>query len=625
MKKILLKFLNKELEKKIYSSLIGENYSCSIYSEKTTKDSFDLLITDQEGVDHLNEINFTIRNLPIIVVFDKELLSTDIVETFKKGVVDISYIKITNIRPLIDSINRFFEKEENLQLDIKEYDWWQVLEINSELNIKNAYKLKLIIDQMLDEKKHKLLLNLSNLNYMESVGLGVLIYIKKKIAEVKGECKFVIPSNRIKKLISMVNLDRYFEVYNSINDIISLEEEKNIRIAIIDDARFMRTLISSVLEEEGFETVSFGNPVEALKILSDTPTDIILVDYEMPQMNGLEFIEKFKPKEKHVPTVMLTTETDVNLAVNAIRLGASDFLTKPFKKDELIHILKKVDKENRLIKENKRLFDQLTIRETELKKKNEQLYKLYSELEDELRMASEIQKNLLPQTYPKINGYKFSVKYKPSQDIGGDFYDFITLPNGNIAVAFADVAGHGIPASLLSTMFKVHLVSNTKEVQEPSQLLKNLNEAIVESFPAGKFISLFYLEIDKNTGEINYCKAAQEPALVVKNSGEILELKGKGQVLGLFSEKDFPGILNFKTEQLTLEKGDKLFLYTDGINESQNKNDEFYGVDRLKNALSKSSKDSAEDTLVNIYNDLKVFLDGLSILDDLTMMCIEKE
>lgn len=625
MKKILLKFFNKELEEKIYSSLINENYSCSIYNNETTKDSFDLLIIDEECVDHLNDINFTIRDLPIIVVFDKELLNTDIVETFKKGVVDISYIKITNIKPLVDSINRFFEKEENLQLEVKEFDWWQVLEVNSELNIKNAYKLKLIIDDMLDQKKNKLLLNLSKLNYMESVGLGVLIYIKKRIAEVKGECKFVIPSTRIKKLISMVNLDRYFEVYNSINDIISVEEDKKIKIAIIDDARFMRTLISSVLEEEGFETVSFGNPVEALKVLTDTPTDIILVDYEMPEMNGLEFIEKFKPKERHVPTVMLTTETDVNLAVSAIRLGASDFLTKPFKKDELIHILKKVDKENRLIKENKRLFEQLSIREAELKKKNEQLFKLYSELEDELKMASEIQKNLLPQTYPKINGYKFSVKYKPSQDIGGDFYDFITLPNGNIAVAFADVAGHGIPASLLSTMFKVHLVSNTKEVHDPSELLKKLNEAVVESFPDGKFISLFYLEIDINTGDISYCKAAQEPALVVKNSGEILELKGKGQVLGLFSEKDFPGILNFKTEKLTLEKGDKLFLYTDGINESQNKDDEFYGVDRLKDALSNSSKDSAEDTLVNIYNDLKVFLDGLSILDDLTMMCIEKE
>lgn len=628
MKKLLLKLFDKELEGKIFEALSDTKYEVDIYKgPETAFLKYDLLIVDQEIIEKLDEVKTTLKNkeVPVIVVFDKELMNTDIVETFKKGVVDISYIKTTNIRPLLDSINRFFEKEEDLELDTITQDEWEILKIKSELNIKNAYKLKLIVDQKIEEQKLHLLIDLSRLSYMESVGLGVLIYIRKKLAELKGECKFIIPSQRIKKLISMINLDKYFEIYESLSEVTTLNnEDEKIKVAIVDDARFMRTLISSVLEEENFETVSFGNPVEALKVLSELPTDIVLVDYEMPEMNGLEFIEKFKPKEKHIPTVMLTTETDVNLAVNAIRLGASDFLTKPFKKDELIHILKKVDKENKLIKENKRLFEQLKIRESELKKKNKQLYKLYSELEDELKMASEIQRKLLPESYPMVEGYKFAVKYKPSQDIGGDFYDFIELLNGNIGIAFADVSGHGIPASLLSTMFKVHLVSFTKEVQDPSELLRNLNEAVVESFPDGKFISLFYLEINRETGEISYCKAAQEPCMIVKNNGEVIELHGKGQVLGLFSENDFPGILKFETEKLTLEKGDKLFLYTDGINESQNKNEEFYGLERLKNALSNSSNCSPEDTLVNIYDDLKVFLDGLSVLDDLTMMCIER-
>jgi sigma-B regulation protein RsbU (phosphoserine phosphatase) len=242
----------------------------------------------------------------------------------------------------------------------------------------------------------------------------------------------------------------------------------------------MRTLIASVLEEEGFHTISYGNPVEALEELIENPTDIILVDYEMPEMNGLEFIDNFKPKERAWPTVMLTTETDVNLAVKAIRLGASDFLNKPFKKDELIQILRKVDKENKLIKENKKLFEQLKIREKELKRKNDQLYTLYSDLEDELKMASEIQKNILPQEYPKLEGFDFAVKYKPSQDIGGDFYDFIELPNGNHAIAFADISGHGIPASLLSTMFKVHLVTYAKSNEDPAELLKILNEEVAD-------------------------------------------------------------------------------------------------------------------------------------------------
>ena len=95
--------------------------------------------------------------------------------------------------------------------------------------------------------------------------------------------------------------------------------------------------------------------------------------------------------------------------------------------------------------------------------------------------------------------------------------------------------------------------------------------------------------------------------------------------MGLFSEKDFPGVLRFDTDILELEAGDKLFLYTDGINESQNKNEEFYGNERLKLTLRECVDMDAEETLNSVLNDLKLFLDGLSILDDLTLMCVEKK
>lgn len=630
MKRILVCLSNNELSHKIFLELNDNNFLVELNGEGVLEGipNFDLLLIDLVSIKDLEQIKEKLenKNTPVIVIFEKEILNTDIVETFKKGVVDITYVKPTNIRPLVDSLNRFFEKEENLVFNQEVINGWNVTRINSELNIKNAFKLKSIFDDMLKEGKINHIFDLGKLSYMESVGLGVLIYIKKRIEEFHGEIKFIISSSRIKKLITMVNLEKYFEIYDKLEDfLVNVEVAEKLSVAIVDDARFMRTLIASVLEEEGFHTISYGNPIEALEELIKNPTDIILVDYEMPEMNGLEFIENFKPKERHVPTVMLTTETDVNLAVKAIRLGASDFLNKPFKKDELIHILKKVDKENKLIKENKKLFEQLKIREKELKRKNEQLYKLYSNLEDELKMASEIQKNILPQEYPKLEGFDFAVKYKPSQDIGGDFYDFIELPNGNHAIAFADISGHGIPAALLSAMFKVHLVSYAKNYEDPAELLRLLNEEVIESFPDGKFISLFYFVLNKTTGKISYCKAAQEPALIIKSTGEIIELAGQGQVLGLFSEEDFPGILKFETEILELESGDKLFLYTDGINESQNKNEEFYGNDRLQVILRECINLNAEDTLNSVLSDLKLFLDGLSILDDLTLMCVEKK
>ena len=117
----------------------------------------------------------------------------------------------------------------------------------------------------------------------------------------------------------------------------------------------------------------------------------------------------------------------------------SDFLNKPVKSDELIYIIKKIVKSNNLKKENQRLFLELKRREKELEKKNRQISKLYNDLEDELQMASEIQKKLMPETFPDVDGFKFAVKYLPSQDIGGDFYDMIQMSNGYYGVAFADV------------------------------------------------------------------------------------------------------------------------------------------------------------------------------------------
>ncbi len=141
----------------------------------------------------------------------------------------------------------------------------------------------------------------------------------------------------------MVNLDQYIEIYDDQEELVAIpEDEKQIRIAIIDDAKFMRKIVKDILEKEGFEVIEYESAVKALLEIHRHSVDAVLVDYEMPDMDGLQFIEKFKPQVRETPTVMLTTDTNVNVALKAIRMGASDFLNKPVKSDELIYILKKI-------------------------------------------------------------------------------------------------------------------------------------------------------------------------------------------------------------------------------------------------------------------------------------------
>ena len=157
MKKVLVCLSNDELTQKIFVELIEKNFLVELYKDVNLNSSlaFDLILVDSEFIKDVENIKNKLEkyNTPIIVAFEKEILNTDIVETFKKGVVDIVYIKPTNVKPLFDSINRFFEKEEDLLFEQELVNGWEITKVNSELNIKNAFKLKSIFDDMIKEGK----------------------------------------------------------------------------------------------------------------------------------------------------------------------------------------------------------------------------------------------------------------------------------------------------------------------------------------------------------------------------------------------------------------------------------------------------------------------------------------
>jgi phosphoserine phosphatase RsbU/P len=582
-------------------------------------------IHGRSQIEYLRDIRSIVK-LPIIVTVDKTVENSDIVMILKAGATDIVYVKDENIMPVITIVDRFMgEVRGDFELKHFKVEEEVILQMKGELDITNSFKVQSAFNRILETGEKHFIIDISLIEYIESVGLGTLIHIKKNVDEKGGKVRFIIKSAKIKKLLSMVNLDKYFEIYDDLEELIALPEaERRIKVAIIDDAKFMRKVLKDILEKEGFDVLEFESATKALTDIPKIGIDAVLVDYEMPDMDGLEFIDKFKPQVREIPTVMLTTDTNVNVALRAIRMGASDFLNKPVKSDELIYIIKKIVKSNNLKKENQRLFLELKRREKELEKKNIQISKLYNDLEDELQMASEIQKKLMPETFPEVDGFKFAVKYLPSQDIGGDFYDMVKMSNGYYGVAFADVSGHGIPAALLSTMFKVYLMTYSEDIISPAETMELLNDVVVETFPEGKFISIFYLVIYPGDNKVRYCKAAQEPGVLVRKNGEIRELITAGQVLGLFSEEDFPGILDFKDGEVELDSGDKIFLYTDGIVEALNKKEEFYGMERLKQVLYDNKDAGAQELIDIVYGDLMDFIEGLPIHDDLTLLVIEK-
>ena len=566
-----------------------------------------------------------LKDLVILPLMDKKNVKNGVWDS----IASISYRVIDNSKKNYkDKLSKILGEKSGVlgfKVEVNYIGDFVVFRIFGGMGLITSSSIKTKFKDLISGSGKEYIVDLTEVDFVESVGVGVLLDMQNSVFKLKKNVKFVIDSERVMKLIKMIKLDKYFDIYSSIDQIVVIEEYDKIEVAIVDDAKFMRVLIGGTLEKNGLLTRGYEDPIIALAEIKENQPDIVLVDYEMPNINGIEFINRLKPKELGIPVIMLTTTQDVKLVLSAIRSGASDFLNKPFDTQELVGIIIKLVEENKLKQENERLFNEVKRREKELNKKNKKIMTMYNQLEEELSMASEIQTNLLPQKFPEIEGFKFAAKYRPSKDIGGDFYDFIDMNNGYHGLVFADVSGHGIPAALLSTLFKGYVNVYTMDIISPGEAMERLNEVIAENFTDGKFVSTFYLIINEKDGNITYCKAAQEPALFINKEGEIEELITEGQVLGLFSYDDFPEFINFEDKEIMLKSGEKLFLYTDGITEAASKTGEMYGLARLKEMLIENRGENPDDLIEIINRDLMEFLEGMPILDDLTMFVIERE
>lgn len=326
--------------------------------------------------------------------------------------------------------------------------------------------------------------------------------------------------------------------------------------------------------------------------------DIYIVDFTNYKSEKEKEIKKIK--NKNVDTMVILV-IDVNAREKALKMVefVDAIIEKPVNINTFINTVKKLSNATNLKYENIELNNKLKI--------------MLNDIENELSLAKDIQQSFLPKNNISFNDYNISYLFKPSKGIGGDYCDVIFLEKNKIAVIFADISGHGIPASLLFSMLRVFIREYVVKYESTKELVECLNEKIIEVFPSGKFVSLFCMIIDTEKNIVSYTKASQEPALLIENN-EIKELDTEGQVLGLFSKKEFPDLVFFEEKQVVFEKDSVILLYTDGITEAI-KNDKLYGIDKLK-----------EEFLKNRENILKIeeSLRDYELDDDLTLLTIYK-
>ena len=253
---------------------------------------------------------------------------------------------------------------------------------------------------------------------------------------------------------------------------------------------------------------------------------------------------------------------------------------------------------------------------------NARLYeeeKAYTSMKEQVRLAYQIQIDLLPKSQPDIDGYDIAARSIPAQMVGGDYFDFIEIEDGRMAVCLGDVSGKGLPASLLMANLQATLRGQTIVGSPVHESVLRSNKLLYQSTDPEKFATLFYGVLDVRSHRLSYCNAGHEIPLIFSNRGAPTRLETGGMALGVMDE--FP----YQRDEISLDVGDLLIIYSDGIPDATNEFDHPFGEKRLVALTQELREKPAMEILDGIIEAVQAHEGSTEQLDDLTLVVLKRD
>ncbi|MCH7962348.1 MAG: SpoIIE family protein phosphatase [Bacteroidetes bacterium] len=240
-------------------------------------------------------------------------------------------------------------------------------------------------------------------------------------------------------------------------------------------------------------------------------------------------------------------------------------------------------------------------------------------MQEEMRVAKQTQINLLPKEFPDISGYQIAARTIPAREVGGDSYDLIQIDDKHFAFCLGDVSGKGMPAAMLMANLQATLRSFTITGNLCKDIIANSNDLLYNSTESSKFATLFYGILNPESNEIVFCNAGHNNPFLFSADGNVKELKTGGLLLGCL-----PGS-KYEEEKVSINRNDLIVIFSDGISEAMNENEEEYGEERLKEFISNHVDESPDKIIENILSDVKMFVGKAPQWDDMTLLIIKRE
>jgi sigma-B regulation protein RsbU (phosphoserine phosphatase) len=369
------------------------------------------------------------------------------------------------------------------------------------------------------------------------------------------------------------------------------------RVLIVDDVKTNVDILVEALRPEYKLSVALGGE-QALSAIDRHPPDLVLLDIVMPDLDGYEICRRLRAAEatRELPIMFLSSLEDVKDKAQGFEVGANDYVTKPF---EILEVKARV----RSLLKAKAYADAVR-----------------AAAERDLRIAREIQTGLLPADIPaQIAGMGLEVdaRLEPAQHVGGDLFEVRRLADGRLLVAVGDVSGKGIPAALFMAVTMTILRSMARQGHSPEDILRQLNEELLEQNPRGMFVTLQLLVFDPVHRRVTCASAGHHGAArITPGQAPRLVFASSGRVLGLLPAD------GFASETLAMEAGDTFVLFTDGVSEAFGPADELFGEDRLLARLEAASGASARETTAGLLEAVRAHAAGTKQSDDITIVTV---
>jgi sigma-B regulation protein RsbU (phosphoserine phosphatase) len=367
------------------------------------------------------------------------------------------------------------------------------------------------------------------------------------------------------------------------------------RVLIVDDVKDNIDVLVEALRGEYKLSVALDGAA-ALRSVEKSPPDLVLLDIMMPGLDGYEVCRQLRAREstREVPVMFLSALEDVRNKTQGFEVGGTDYLTKPF---EVLEVKARV----RSLLKAKLYAD--AVREA---------------IARDLGIAREIQMGILPADLPAVTrGTRLDIHaaIEPARAVGGDLYEVLRPSPNRIVVALGDVSGKGIPAALFMAVTVTILRTLARQIDDPDEILRRLNDELVEQNPRGMFVTLQCLVFDLERRLVTCASAGHHQLVIVSpDRAPRWACPSSGRPVGLMPHNPI------ERETIPCHAGDTFVLFSDGISEAINPEEGFYGEDRLLRRLSECSGAPPKDIVTRVLSDVREFAAGAKQSDDITIV-----